>query len=265
MSRSDRSVTSAPVSSSTDVLLFASRVSMINVSRTRFFSDNLVSMYGRLTGGNVHIVMTKLSVSFHNVPFNPVPKLYTVTSRISGMRTVYIGYNRLTSFSRHAIGGSGRMLLKRARRCRPLYQRYCRRTVRTSRGRDNRWQVRGARRCKARGSCVQRFCPQYRAQYRCCQRPCTLRTSGQHVTTVLRHVTRYLSSVPPNRLLPMRVGTRRPNRVRLLHLVRCSSYEEGHLLSTYTSRSKQVHRNGEFNGELLFRQGPQQRYTRGAL
>lgn len=132
ISRSDGSVSSAPVSSSTDVLLFASRVSMMNVSRTRFFSDKLVSMYGRLTGGKIHIVVTKLSVSFGKIPFNPVPTLYTVTSRISGMRTVYIGYKRLTSFSRHAIGGSGRILLKRATRCRPLYQRYCRHTLRRS-------------------------------------------------------------------------------------------------------------------------------------
>lgn len=154
ISRSDRSVTSAPVSSSTDVLLFASRVSMINVSRTRFFSDKLVSVYGRLTGGNMHIVVTKLSVSFGKGPFKPVPRLYTVTSRMSGIRTVYIGYKRLTSFSRHAIGGSGRILLKRATRCRPLYERYCLHTLR----RSKRGVWAGGCVCKGRGGGVQRFC-----------------------------------------------------------------------------------------------------------
>lgn len=127
--RSRGSVQSAPVRSSKSVLLLTSSVSIINVSRTRFLSGKLIRIYGRLTGHNMHIVITKLSVSFGNIPFNPVPTLYTVTSRIAGIRTVYIGYNTLTCIDRQLITGSGHILLNRRSRCRPLYESYCRGTV----------------------------------------------------------------------------------------------------------------------------------------
>lgn len=149
MSRSDGSVTSAPVSSSTDVLLFSSSGSMINVSRTRFFSRNLISMYGGLTSGKVEIVITKLSVSFEEIPFKPVPTLLTVTSRMAGIRTVYIGYKGLTCTARQVAGDRGQILLKRGTSCRPLYQAYCVRTL----GRRARGGWRAL--CSARGGGVQ--------------------------------------------------------------------------------------------------------------
>lgn len=124
ISRSTGTVHSAPISSTQGVLLVASSISVINVSRTRFFSSNVVRIYHRLTSDNIQIVITKLSVSCANGPFNPVPTLVTATRCIAGIRTVYIHYNGLTRRSRHLARSRGLIVLNRASSCRTVYHRY---------------------------------------------------------------------------------------------------------------------------------------------
>ncbi len=129
ISRSTRDVPSVPVSSPTGVLRLSRNIRIMNISRTGFFSRDLVSIILALTGGNIEIVVTNLSRSFLNGPFNPVPTLVTITRSIRGMRTVYIGYNDPTGRSRHLSGDDSLIILKRASVCRPLYHRYCGTTV----------------------------------------------------------------------------------------------------------------------------------------
>lgn len=130
ISRGKASIVTEPVSRSASVFgCVATSVSLVTVSRIRFFSSRVMGIVRRLTSDKRHIVTTKLSRSFHKRPFNRVPTVVSVTRLIAGLRTIYTIYNSPTDHARHLVGkgptscSSPIVLINTSRTCRPHYHR----------------------------------------------------------------------------------------------------------------------------------------------
>lgn len=99
VSHNENSITSTPVQSSSQILLYANNVDVVGIDEAQFFDDELISVCNKLAGSGIRVIIAGLDMDFTGKPFGPIPALMATAEYVTKVHAICMRCGNLAHYS----------------------------------------------------------------------------------------------------------------------------------------------------------------------
>ena len=99
VSHNQNVVSSVPVESASQILLYASGNEVVGIDEAQFFDEALPGVCNELANNGVRVIVAGLDMDFQGKPFGPMPGLLAVANFITKVHAICIQCGALAQFS----------------------------------------------------------------------------------------------------------------------------------------------------------------------
>ena len=92
-------ISSTPVPSSSNILLFGSDVDVIGIDEAQFFDDHLPEVCTQIANSGTRIIVAGLDMDFLGKPFGPMPQLLAIADYITKVHAICMNCGDLATHS----------------------------------------------------------------------------------------------------------------------------------------------------------------------
>ena len=126
VSHNQNAVSSVPVESASQILLYASGNEVVGIDEAQFFDEALPGVCNELANNGVRVIVAGLDMDFQGKPFGPMPGLLAVANFITKVHAICIQCGALAQFSFRKVKNDKQVMLGETESyvplCRNCYQ-----------------------------------------------------------------------------------------------------------------------------------------------
>lgn len=126
VSHNQNAVSSVPVESASQILLYASGNEVVGIDEAQFFDEALPGVCNELANNGVRVIVAGLDMDFQGKPFGPMPGLLAVANFITKVHAICIQCGALAQFSFRKVKNNKQVMLGETESyvplCRNCYQ-----------------------------------------------------------------------------------------------------------------------------------------------
>ncbi|MFO8087527.1 MAG: thymidine kinase [Bacteroidales bacterium] len=99
VSHDENMIQSTPVSSSSQILLYAEDTKVIGIDEAQFFDNELPNVCNQLTAKGIRVIVAGLDMDFKGKPFGPMPQLLAIAEEVFKTHAICMRCGNLAHFS----------------------------------------------------------------------------------------------------------------------------------------------------------------------
>lgn len=99
VSHNANAITSTPVQSSSQILLYANNVDVVGIDEAQFFDDELVSVCNKLASSGIRVIVAGLDMDFSGKPFGPIPDMLATAEYVTKVHAICMQCGNLAHYS----------------------------------------------------------------------------------------------------------------------------------------------------------------------
>lgn len=99
VSHNENSISSTPVQSATQILLYANNVDVVGIDEAQFFDDELASVCNKLASSGIRVILAGLDMDFTGKPFGPIPALMATAEYVTKVHAICMQCGNLAHYS----------------------------------------------------------------------------------------------------------------------------------------------------------------------
>jgi thymidine kinase len=111
VSHDENSIPSTPVSSATQILLYANDFDVVGIDEAQFFDSELVNVCNQLAAMGVRVIVAGLDMDYTGKPFGPMPALLATAEFVDKVHAVCINCGNLAQYSHRTSSQDGLVVL----------------------------------------------------------------------------------------------------------------------------------------------------------
>ncbi len=120
VSHDANSITSTPVTSSSNILLLADNIDVVGIDEAQFFDDGLTEVCNKLAFMGSRVIIAGLDMDFKGIPFGPIPSLMAIADSVTKVHAICMQCGNLALFSYRIAEGEQTVLLGEKNEYEPL-------------------------------------------------------------------------------------------------------------------------------------------------
>lgn len=110
VSHDENSISSTPVSNSSNILLLSGNVDVIGIDEAQFFDKGLVEVVIKLANMGIRVIVAGLDMDFKGEPFGPIPELMAVADYVDKVHAICVKCGNIAQFS-HRLSDKEQVVL----------------------------------------------------------------------------------------------------------------------------------------------------------
>jgi thymidine kinase len=103
VSHNENIITSTPVETASQILLYAEDASVIGIDEAQFFDDELFNVCNELANRGVRVIVAGLDMDYLGKPFGPIPKLMAVAEDVTKVHAICMSCGNLAQYSHRTV------------------------------------------------------------------------------------------------------------------------------------------------------------------
>lgn len=111
VSHNQNTISSIPVESASQILLYASDNDVVGIDEAQFFDNELPNVCTQLANSGVRVIVAGLDMDFKGNPFGPMPKLLSIADFITKVHAICIQCGALAQFSFRKVKNEKQVML----------------------------------------------------------------------------------------------------------------------------------------------------------
>lgn len=111
VSHNQNTISSVPVESSSQILLYASDNEVVGIDEAQFFDNELPNVCNQLADNGVRVVVAGLDMDFKGKPFGPMPALLSIADFVTKVHAICIQCGALAQFSFRKVKNDKQVML----------------------------------------------------------------------------------------------------------------------------------------------------------
>ncbi len=111
VSHNQNAISSVPVESSSQILLYASDNEVVGIDEAQFFDDELPNVCNQLADSGVRVIVAGLDMDFKGKPFGPMPALLSIADFVTKVHAICIQCGALAQFSFRKVKNDKQVML----------------------------------------------------------------------------------------------------------------------------------------------------------
>jgi thymidine kinase len=111
VSHNQNTISSVPVESSSQILLYASDNEVVGIDEAQFFDDELPNVCNQLADSGVRVIVAGLDMDFKGKPFGPMPALLSIADFVTKVHAICIQCGALAQFSFRKVKNDKQVML----------------------------------------------------------------------------------------------------------------------------------------------------------
>ena len=123
VSHDAKSVSSTPVESASQILVYAAEFEVVGIDEAQFFDNELVSVCNQLADQGKRVVVAGLDMDFLGKPFGPIPSLLATAEYVTKVHAICMRCGSLASYSHRTTQDEKLVLLGEMDAYEPLCRR----------------------------------------------------------------------------------------------------------------------------------------------
>ena len=96
-------ISSTPVPSSSNLLIFGSEVDVIGIDEAQFFDDQLPDVCSQIANNGTRVIVAGLDMDFMGKPFGPIPQLLAIADYITKVHAICMNCGDLATHSHRIV------------------------------------------------------------------------------------------------------------------------------------------------------------------
>lgn len=104
-------ITSTPVDSSSEILLFSGDIDVVGIDEAQFFDDGLADVCNQLANRGVRVIVAGLDMDYRGKPFGPIPSLLAIADEVTKVHAICVRCGNLAYISHRLVHNDKRVLL----------------------------------------------------------------------------------------------------------------------------------------------------------
>ena len=124
VSHDESSISSIPVTHSSNILLLTEGVDVVGIDEAQFFDDQIISVCEALAAKGVRVIAAGLDMDYTGKPFGPMPNLLAIAEYITKLHAICMRCGAIANYSYRKIPNSNQLVIgekdhyeARCRRC----------------------------------------------------------------------------------------------------------------------------------------------------
>jgi len=123
VSHNENSITSTPIDSAQQILLYAHDVDVVGIDEAQFFDNQLAPVCTELANRGIRVIVAGLDMDFQAKPFGPIPHLMAIAEYVTKVHAICIRCGNLAQYSHRTIQGDELVVLGETESYEPLCRR----------------------------------------------------------------------------------------------------------------------------------------------
>ncbi|HHN48824.1 MAG TPA: thymidine kinase [Bacteroidales bacterium] len=111
VSHDENAISSTPVQSSSQILLYVNDADVVGIDEAQFFDNQLYDVCNRLANSGIRVIVAGLDMDFLGKPFGPIPALMAIAEYVTKVHAVCIECGNLAQHSHRIIAGDDLVVL----------------------------------------------------------------------------------------------------------------------------------------------------------
>jgi thymidine kinase len=111
VSHNQNTISSVPVESSSQILLYASDNEVVGIDEAQFFDNELPNVCNQLADSGVRVIVAGLDMDFKGKPFGPMPALLSIADFVTKVHAICIQCGALAQFSFRKVKNDKQVML----------------------------------------------------------------------------------------------------------------------------------------------------------
>lgn len=103
-------IPSTPVSTSQEILLFATDVDIVGIDEAQFFDEGLTTVCLLLANRGIRVIVAGLDMDYTGKPFGPIPQLMAMAEYVTKVHAICVQCGDLANFS-HRLNKNKELIL----------------------------------------------------------------------------------------------------------------------------------------------------------
>jgi thymidine kinase len=103
VSHDENAISSTPVQSSSQILLYVNDADVIGVDEAQFFDNQLADVCNKLANSGIRVIVAGLDMDYLGKPFGPIPSLMATAEYVTKVHAVCIECGNLAQHSHRII------------------------------------------------------------------------------------------------------------------------------------------------------------------
>lgn len=136
VSHDRNSIMSAPVDSSSSILLLSSDIDVVGIDEAQFFDDGLVAVCNELANKGIRVIVAGLDMDFKGVPFGPIPALCAIADEVTKVHAICVRCGALAYVSHRLVNNEKRVMLGEQAEYEPLCRECYRKALEEDKNKD---------------------------------------------------------------------------------------------------------------------------------
>lgn len=111
VSHDENTISSIPIQSSFQILLYVNDADVIGIDEAQFFDDQLTDVCKQLANSGIRVIVAGLDMDYLGKPFGPIPALLATAEYITKVHAVCIECGNLAQYSHRIIANKHLVVL----------------------------------------------------------------------------------------------------------------------------------------------------------
>lgn len=120
VSHDENAISSTPVQSSNQILLYVNDADVIGVDEAQFFDNQLADVCNQLANSGIRVIVAGLDMDYLGKPFGPIPSLMATAEYVTKVHAVCIECGNLAQHSHRIIADDHLVVLGEKNSYEPL-------------------------------------------------------------------------------------------------------------------------------------------------
>lgn len=120
VSHDENAISSTPVQSSSQILLYVNDADVIGVDEAQFFDNQLADVCNKLANSGIRVIVAGLDMDYLGKPFGPIPSLMATAEYVTKVHAVCIECGNLAQHSHRIIADDHLVVLGEKNSYEPL-------------------------------------------------------------------------------------------------------------------------------------------------
>jgi len=120
VSHDENAISSTPVQSSSQILLYVNDADVIGVDEAQFFDNQLADVCNQLANSGIRVIVAGLDMDYLGKPFGPIPSLMATAEYVTKVHAVCIECGNLAQHSHRIIADDHLVVLGEKNSYEPL-------------------------------------------------------------------------------------------------------------------------------------------------
>jgi len=103
VSHDSKSITSTPVDSSDQILLYATGVDVVGIDEAQFFDNDIVEVCEKLANNGTRVIVAGLDMDYLGRPFGPMPALMARAEYVTKVHAICVRCGSLAHYSHRLV------------------------------------------------------------------------------------------------------------------------------------------------------------------